>query len=88
MHKKTQELPQRKADRYRFRNKLRDRLFTKVRGLSFRQMSVFRTLPSFLSLLVRIFYVTKIKYEELIPDNRHVDEDVYFDSVYRRFRLF
>jgi hypothetical protein len=56
--------------------------------IPFRQSSVFRTLPSFLSMFVRISYITKIKFEEFVSANDNADEDIYFKSVYRRFKSF
>lgn len=59
-----------------------------MKRIPFKQVSVFRTLPSFLSLFIRIFYITKNKFEEFLLDNENADEDIYFNSVYSRFRLF
>ena len=65
-----------------------NRMATRLQRIPFKQVSVFRTLPSFLSLFIRIFYITKNKFEEFLLDNENADEDVYFNSVYSRFRLF
>lgn len=79
--------------------KLRRRLFflnrlqpsSRARNLNFfARFSIFKVLPSFTSFLLRIFYVTKHKFEDLLQNSSNVviNEDVYFSSVYRRFLLF
>ena len=54
------------------------------------RINMFRTLPSFISMLIRLFYITKSKFDDFIgdDDSNSVDPDLYFDSVLKRFLLF
>jgi len=54
------------------------------------RINMLRTLPSFVSMLIRLFYITKTKFDDFIGDNDSVsvDPDLYFDSVIKRFLLF
>ena len=54
------------------------------------RVSMLRTLPSFVSMLIRMFYITNRKFDDLIGENKYVsvDPDMYFDSVLKRFLLF
>jgi hypothetical protein len=54
------------------------------------RVNMFRTLPSFVSMLIRLFYITKSKFDDFIgdDDSNSVDPDLYFDSVLKRFLLF
>jgi hypothetical protein len=60
------------------------------RRYRYARINMFRTLPSFLSMLIRLFYITKNKFDDFIGDNSSVsvDPDLYFDSVMKRFLLF
>lgn len=68
--------------------KIRKRRRKFVKDIYRREFSI--NLPSFLSMLIRIFYVTKNKFDDLlIQNNKFVfDEEVFFQSVYARFFLF
>lgn len=54
------------------------------------RVNMLRTLPSFVSMLIRLFYITKSKFDDFIgdDDSNSVDPDLYFDSVLKRFLLF
>jgi ribosomal protein S2 len=45
-------------------------------------------LPGFISFLIRIFYITKSKFEEILHNQNIKDENSYFNSVFNRFLLF
>lgn len=56
---------------------------------SFARFSIFKVLPSFISFLFRIFYITKSKFDDFLHGSSNfLNEDIYFYSVYRRFLLF
>lgn len=56
---------------------------------SFARFSIFKVLPSFISFLFRIFYITKSKFDDFLHSSSNfLNEDLYFSSVYRRFLLF
>ena len=52
--------------------------------------SLFRALPNFISFLIRLFYITKTKMEDLMLHNPKLslNTDACFSSVYYRFLLF
>jgi hypothetical protein len=75
---------------------LRTKRRLKVKGRMLRRryqysrVNMLRTLPSFLSMLVRLFNITKSKFNDFMGghDSVSVDPDVYFHSVFKRFLLF
>ncbi len=61
---------------------------SKHRRLRFASSGVFRTLPSFISLPVRTFYITQTSFDDFVADNLDIEEDVSFRSVPNRLQLF
>jgi ribosomal protein S2 len=74
-------------------NRVKRKLFWKSRiaiRRNRKKTSSFRKLPNFVSLPIRIFYITKIQFSDFFMDesNNHIDEHAYFKSLYSRFMLF
>lgn len=60
------------------------------RHYKYSRINMLRTLPSFLSMLLRLFYFTKSRFNDFMGDTAFVsvDPDEYFKSVFKRFVLF
>jgi hypothetical protein len=55
-----------------------------------RKKDIFRKLPNFVSLLIRLFYVMQSRFSAFYTDesNLKVSDITYFNSLYKRFLLF
>jgi hypothetical protein len=78
--------------RYRRRKRKRKR-FVRAHSRSSKHKTrkkIFRLLPSFVSLLIRLFYVTKNKFASFFAESVHakITDTTYFYSIYRRFLLY
>jgi hypothetical protein len=60
------------------------------RHYKYSRLNMLRTLPSFISMLLRLFYFTKSRFNDFMGDTAFVsvDPDEYFKSVFKRFVLF
>lgn len=47
-----------------------------------------RRLPSFLSFLIRIFYITRTKFDEFLIEEGNLHEEISFKAVLSKFLLF